>query len=269
MPRINSLMIVGTGGMARLFARTLREKVSTIAVSSRFPEKAKKLSAKLGIKWALMDYAGDFDSILLTTPPQHLPEVAARISEKMAPGSLLMDISSVKVGVVEKIEERIPEYIEYISLHPLFGPTAKKIRGYSIAIIPVRGRAFLNDLIALFESVGLNVIITSAREHDRVMSAIQVAHHMAYLSLALTLWESLDPDSVAKYGTRSLRRTLSTFKMLRGNLKVIREIQELNVYGDQARGKLIECIEKLARNDAEAWAAVEKALEMLPRVSRS
>ena len=266
MTRIDSLMIVGTGGMARLLAKMLKKRIPRIALSSRSPEKARRLSSKLGIKWALMDQAADFDAVLLTAPPQHLPEAAEKVSGKMRPGSLLMDISSVKVGVVEKVEEKIPKEIEYISLHPLFGPKARKFRGYSLVVIPIRGEKFLNSIIEVFESVGLKVAASSPEEHDKIMSAIQVAHHMAYLSLALTLWKSLDPDLIAKYGTRSLRRTLSTFRMLRGNMRVIREIQELNVYGDQARRKLIECIEKLAENDPEAWSDVEKALEVLPRI---
>lgn len=266
MSRIESLMIVGTGGMARLLARTLREKIPKIAISSRIPEKAARLSARLGVRWASAEEAAEYDSVLLTAPPQNLPEAVAAISEKMRPRSLLMDISSVKVGVVERIEEKITREIEYISLHPLFGPKARKIDGCSIAVIPVRGEIFLNPVVELFKSVGLNVVVTSPREHDEIMSVIQVAHHMAYLSMALTLWESLSPEIIAKYSTRSLRRTSSIFRMLRGNLRVIKEIQELNVYGDRARKKLIECIGRLGAGDPRSWADVEKALEELPRI---
>lgn len=266
MSQIESLMIVGTGGMARLLARTLRKKIPKIALSSRSPEKAKKLSAKLGIGWALMEDAAEYESVLLAIPPQNLPDTAAAISEKMRPRSLIMDISSVKVGVVEKIEEKISREVEYISLHPLFGPTTRKIDGYSIAVIPIRSETFFNHVVELFKSVGLNVVITSPREHDEIMSMIQVVHHIAYLSMALALWESLSPEVIAKYGTRSLRRTSSLFKMLRENVRVIREIQELNVYGDRARRKFIECIERLAGRDPRAWADVERALEELSRI---
>lgn len=265
MSGIESLMIVGTGGMARLMARALKEKIPKLAISSRSPEKAKKLSTRLGVRWAVMDEAAEYNSVLLTAPPQSLPEAAAAISEKMRPGSLLMEISSIKVGVVERVNEKIPDGIEYISLHPLFGPSARRIRGYSIAVIPVRGEKFLNAVAGLFESIGLNVVVTSPQEHDEAMSMIQVAHHMAYLSLALSLWESLTPDMIAKYGTRSLRRTFMVLKMFRGNLGVIKEIQEMNVYGGRARAKLVECIERLGRMDPDAWENVKKALKELFR----
>ncbi|MCD6342036.1 MAG: prephenate dehydrogenase/arogenate dehydrogenase family protein, partial [Thaumarchaeota archaeon] len=134
-----------------------------------------------------------------------------------------------------------------------------------IAVIPIRDAGSLIRVVNLFKRIGLNVVVPAPEEHDALMAFIQVAHHVTYLSLALALWESVDPKLLGKYSTRSLRQTALMFKSLHRNFKVIREIQESNIYGDLARRKLIECINRLGSDDREAWKNVEKALKKLPQ----
>jgi len=259
------VMIIGTGGMARLFTRILKRKVSALAVASRYPGKAKALSKRMKVKWALIEDVDKFNTIIFTTPSKHLPEMVEKVSENLMKGSLVMDITSVKMGIVDAVKNKLPNYVEYISLHPLFGPATRNHRKCRIAVIPIRDAGSLNRVVNLFKRIGLNVVVTAPEEHDALMAFIQVAHHVTYLSLALALWESVDPKLLGKYSTRSLRQTALMFKSLHRNFKVIKEIQESNIYGDLARRKLIECINKLGSDDREAWKNVEKALKKLPQ----
>ncbi len=257
--------IIGAGGMARILARIFKGRVSRIAIISRSMEKAKLFSRSLGIDYAPLDSVGEFDVMVLTPPPDALPEVVRRISPRLRAGSLVMDISSVKLGVVDEIASILPGEVEYLSIHPLFGSRARRLPGNVVVLIPVRGSSYLRVIRSVFESAGLRVVESTPEEHDRIMAYVQVAHHLSYLSLALTLWNGLGSEKARRLATRSLRRTFAMFELFHDNLKVIREIATLNRYGAEAVRHLKRMLDRLADGDPEAWAEVEKALRELSR----
>ncbi len=261
------LAVIGTGGMAKLFTRILRGRFKEIAIISRDPKKAEKLSRRLGVSYAKLSDLKQFDILLFTTPSQHLPNMVKAVSQNLKAEALVMDVSSVKVGIVEKVAEALPSSIEYISLHPLFAPSTRKIQGNNLVMIPIRGELFLNMMKRLFEELGLRVVVSSPEEHDKIMALVQVAHHLSYLSLALTLWNFLGSERLDPYVTRSLRKTFSMFKMFSRNLKVIKEISSLNSYKAWAINELMNSMKRLEEGDEQAWRAVEKALEELSKLS--
>jgi hypothetical protein len=83
------------------------------------------------------------------------------------------------------------------------------------------------------------------------------------LAYALTLAEAMDPQLIGKYATRSLRTTLWMLKKMNKNLGVIREIQELNAYGRDAKEKLLKNLKRLSYVNENTWKDVEKALKLL------
>jgi len=253
--------------MARLFTRVFRERLSEVALVSRDPEKARKLSRRLGVRHATLSDLGGFQALLFTTPSQHLPEVVEDASRNLGDVRLVMDTSSVKSGVVERVAGYLPDRVEYISLHPLFAPWIRGIRGQNIVVIPVRGRSFLGLVKDLLEDAGLRVVFSSPEEHDRVMALIQVAHHLSYLSLALTLHRLLDPDKLESFSTRSLRRTSSILKTFARNLKVIREISSLNPHKSWALSELRGSLRRLEEGGEDVWREVEEALRELAKLA--
>ena len=263
--RKTRLMIIGTGKMARLFAKTFKNIIE-VSVVSPIPIKAKRLAKKFGIREVNFKDAKDYNFILLAVSPFYLKEVALSIAYYLKPGVVVMDISSVKKGFVEEVLKVLPSDVGYVSLHPLFGPYVKKVKGETIVIIPMRGKWAVDKVLELMKCIGLRTLISSVEEHDKVMSIVQVAHHLSYLAYALTLAEAIDPQLIEKYATRLLRITLQTLKRMNRNLSVVREIQELNTYGQTAKMHLLENLKKLMRIDEETWRKVEKSLKLLTSV---
>jgi prephenate dehydrogenase len=174
-----------------------------------------------------------------------------------------MDISSVKKGFVEEVLEVLPSDAGYVSLHPLFGPSVKRIEGEAVVVIPVRGEWALIKALELVKGSGLRAVVSSVEEHDKMMSIIQVAHHLSYLAYALTLAETMDPQLIERYATRSLCATLRMLKRMSKNFGVVKEIQELNVYGRAAKVHLLESLKKLIEADEDTWSKVKTSLESL------
>jgi prephenate dehydrogenase len=257
------LAIVGAGGMARILAKIFKGRVSEVAIVSRSLEKASRFSGKMGVSCSAIESIGEYDAVILTTPSQHIPGVVGRISPLLRDGSLLMDISSVKLGIIEKVLELLPSGVEYLSIHPLLGPAARKLVGNRVILIPVRGSSYVKMIKMIFEDAGLRVVLSTPEEHDGIMAYVQVAHHLSYLALALTLHD-MGPEILENYATRSLKRTMQMLRMLHGNLRVIREIAELNRYAGMAVEDLKKSIDELARGGDDVWRRVEEALRILP-----
>ncbi|PCN50294.1 hypothetical protein B6U99_05200 [Candidatus Geothermarchaeota archaeon ex4572_27] len=258
-------MVVGTGGMARLLARCLRGRAH-VAIASRRPSEARRLARRLGAEWASVEEAGRFDFVVLTAPPDRLEEAASRVAGHLRPGSIVMDVSSVKRGVVERVSRALPSHVAYVSLHPLFGPSTRRVEGRVVVVVPVRGEWAVEPVVELMRGMGLRVVVSSADEHDMAMAAVQVAHHLSYLAYAVTLASSLSPELVERYATRSLCSTLSALRRLYRGLRVVREIQELNAYGGLIKVRLLENLRELARGGEGAWRRVEEALRLLASV---
>jgi prephenate dehydrogenase len=255
-------MIVGTGRMARLLAKALK-RVARVSVASSSRRRAEGLARRVGVEQARIEDAKDHDFVILAVPPHSLKEAASSVAPHLKPGAVVMDISSVKRGVVEEVLEALPSGAGYVSLHPLFGPFVRRVEGEAVVAIPVRGEWAVGEALKLMEGLGLRVVVSSVEEHDRAMSMVQVVHHLSYLAYAVTLAQALSPQLIERYATRSLRATLQALRRMYKNLGVVREIQELNVYGWEAKLRLLENLRRLMEADEGAWEEVERSLRLL------
>ena len=113
----------------------------------------------------------------------------------MKAGSLLMDLTSIKVKPVEAMRKFTPSDVEILGTHPMFGPTISTIRGQTVILVPVKGRSekWFPVIKELFEESGAHVEITTAVEHDRLVSVVQGLTHFAYISIGTTI-DRLDFD---------------------------------------------------------------------------
>jgi len=259
------LMVVGAGRIGKFIVKFFRGKVKEITLISRNPSKAERLAKQFNVNYSIdYSYASQANLIIMAIPPHNLAEVASRLRGFLKPGTIIVDTSSVKKGVVESVLSILPNHIEYVSIHPLFNPARiRSFKGLTVVVIPVKGERAWRLIAEVFKDAGLKVVISKPEEHDRVMSVVQVAHHLAYLAYALTAYELLNPRELHEYRTRILQYTLTVLGKLKDNLEVIKTIQELNTYGNEAKIKLLENMKQLSRISDENWTRLREALSKL------
>lgn len=244
-----TVVIGGTGDMGKLICQTFREDLD-IYISSRDINKAKKVAKELGVNYAKDNDFKDADIIVISVPINETLLNCEKIAPIMKNDSLLIEISSVKTGIVDQLE--IPPHIEYISIHPLFGPSGG-FMDQNIILIPVKEEKWLNILKELFEKKGSRVSILDYKTHDKIMSNVQVIHHFSYLCLGVYLAQN--PVS-KEFFTRSYKKTIDSFKNYEDNLDIMTEIQKLNPYTKKVRNKFINLIEKLSKMDYDEFKRV-------------
>ncbi|MHA1786162.1 MAG: prephenate dehydrogenase/arogenate dehydrogenase family protein [Candidatus Helarchaeota archaeon] len=223
-------IIGGTGGMGQIFAQEWR-KNAQILLCSRELDKAKRISLQIGkdIEPRTNDDIHDADIVIVSVPTNLMLKTCQDSINIMKKGSLLMDLSSVKTGLVNKLQ--VPSEIDYISCHPLFGPSGT-LKDANIILIPIQTNNWLNKLKKMFNDSGSVVTVTDFETHDKIMSKIQVMFHFSTLCFVEALFRSKIDK---KYHTRSYKLAEILLKNLKKNLDVILEIQNYNPYAREAR----------------------------------
>jgi prephenate dehydrogenase len=193
--KIKVLILGGTGEMGQWFTRFFKEKDYEVTVWGKGGKI--EIARKLEVPFAsdLEATIPESDIVIVSVPINVTEETIAETAPKMKAGSLLMDLTSIKVKPVETMRKFAPSDVEILGTHPMFGPTIQNIRGQTVILVPVEGRSekWLPVMRELFEESGAHVEITTAAEHDLLVSVVQGLTHFAYISIGTTI-DRLDFD---------------------------------------------------------------------------
>lgn len=183
------LILGGTGEMGQWFTPFFREEGYEVTVWGKGGKA--EIAERLGVPYASdLDAAiPESDIVIVSVPISVTEETIAETAPKMKEGSLLMDLTSTKVRPVEAMKKFAPEGVEILGTHPMFGPTIPCIRGQTVILVPVEGRSgkWFPEIKELFERKGAHVQVTTAAEHDRLVSVVQGLTHFAYISIGTTV----------------------------------------------------------------------------------
>lgn len=122
------------------------------------------------------------DYVILAIPVKRTPETIRLIAKEMKRDSCLIDISSLKLKTVSALS-KMPDKINPICIHPMFGPGTKKLKGQNIISIPIKDA---KKELALAKSLFPDATFVSidAAEHDKKIAIILSMTHLVNLALA-------------------------------------------------------------------------------------
>ncbi|MEM9839173.1 MAG: prephenate dehydrogenase [Pseudomonadota bacterium] len=182
------------------------------------------------------------DIVVLAVPVRAIAEVAEAIRPHLHPGQIVLDVASVKVLPARTLVEHLPEDVEIIGLHPLFGPQSGKtgIHGQNIAVVNIRSQGTERVEAFLREQLGLNVIACTAEEHDEQMAYVQGLTHMI-----ARVFQNMDMPAI--------NQETKTFALLRQMVGIVKDdsdalfkaIQTDNPFVDTTKKKFFESVEQL------------------------
>jgi len=243
-------IIGGTGGMGRLFVKVFKNSVKEVVICSRSFKKAKKIANEFNVSVWPIDECDKADIIIVSVPIDKTYRICESIIRKMSTGSLLIEISSVKHGIADKLSKDLEFLdIEYLSLHPLFGPKVKSIKGRRVVFIPIKPGPLTEGVVNLLKNRKALLVESDIIEHDKSMAAMQVAHHFAFLTLIVTLKKYSKKHSLKEFETESFRSTKKTLKMIKENYDTIMGIQKKNPYAKTARKRFADIAREISNMD--------------------
>ena len=115
------------------------------------------------------------DYVILAVPLQSYADAINNLKPHLGNDTTIVDVCSVKVKPLEILRELLPEQ-PIVVTHPMFGPESASVRfdGHTLIMCPSESTSSHYDGIKQFaESLGLEVIETSADEHDTEIATVQ------------------------------------------------------------------------------------------------
>ena len=141
-----------------------------------------ELAARIGVKLVDMDTLLRQKVIILSIPISKTEKLLKDIAPSLKTGQLVVDVCSVKVLPSEWMVKYLPEDVEILATHPLFGPQSalenKGIKGFKMVLCPVRidpGKfKIIRDYL---RKRRLKVFEMTPDEHDIIMAQTQCISH--------------------------------------------------------------------------------------------
>lgn len=171
------LGIIGFGQFGQLAAQHLQAHLRVTVTD--FSDK-QDVAVRMGVAWGTFDEVCACEVIVLAVPAVAMREVLMAMTPMLQPGTVVVDVASVKLLPAQWMIELLPEHVELVATHPLFGPQSAKngLAVLKLAVCPIRGN--FHEVIAAFarDVLQLEVIMTTADEHDREMAYVQALTHL-------------------------------------------------------------------------------------------
>ncbi len=224
--------IIGFGRFGQLAAKHLRDHFTiTVTDTAEIGDAA----GAIGVTAGTLGEAAACDVVMLAVPVQSMAATVAAIAPLVRPGALVLDVASVKMLPARWMLESLPDSVEIVATHPLFGPQSARsgLEGQPLVVCPVRGEA--HHKVAEFgRKLGLAVSLTTAEEHDREMAYVQALTHL----IGRALVNIRIPDEELK--TSSYQHLLELCGLIRDDTKeLFFAIQNLNPYAEEITRQFI------------------------------
>ncbi len=236
-----SLGIVGFGAFGQLAARHLGHYFEISAYDPSLDEAT--VAKHFGVRLSSLNSVSQSDVILIAAPVSAFEQVVSEIAVACKPGALIVDVGSVKVVPSEIMRRLLPNDVDIVASHPLFGPqsAATGVKGLKIAVCPIRGRQHARLAAFLRKALGLTVIMTTPEEHDQEAAVVQGLTHLIAKVLL-------------KMGPLPTRMTTKSFELLSEAISMVQHdapevfeaIEKANPYAESVRRRFFDLAASLS-----------------------
>ena len=204
---------------------------------------------KINVNWCDFETVADKEIVIFAVPLRSFETVLRRAAPFLRENALCIDVCSVKIKPLELMRAALPETVEIIGTHPLFGPQSgrAKIEGLRIALCPVRSTQTEKVRRFLADQLKLTVLEKSPEEHDREMAHVQALTHFVARALDELHVEESDLATVSYEELMRAARLVS-----KDSWELFQTIQQGNPFADTKRRafieKLIELENRMSQN---------------------
>ena len=170
-------------------------------------------------------------------------EVLQASADKIRPGALVFDTCSVKMEPCQWMEELLPEDVEIVGSHPMFGPDsgAAGVKGLPMALCPLRiSEGRLEQWNGILHEMGLRVLKMSADEHDHQAAYSQGITH--FIGRVINDLE-LSQYPISTLGFKKMMEVAA--QTCNDPFQLFLDLQRYNPYTGEMRDKLHASLRKM------------------------
>jgi prephenate dehydrogenase len=159
--------------------------------------------------------------------------------------------------------------VEYLSLHPLFGPQVKDISGKRFVAVEPTSGSLTTEFLEMLQECGALIKKATVKEHDLAMASIQVLHHFALITFSSALNKFTEANGLSEYLTESIEKTLQNIQNIHENWNTIHAIQSLNPNAQKAREILAEVAKQSVDVKNIAKEPLNQTINLLRKSSKN
>ena len=183
-------IIGGTRGLGKTLASILSKEGFDITITGRDTVTGNQVSEDLKVEYSNDNkkVASSSDIIIISVPISTTSKVIKEIAKSVTPGSLVVDVTSVKVEPSNLMKNLLNNDVEFIPTHPVFGPRTTNLEGQVVVLTPIsqkqKEEKWYPKVLKFLKDRKVRIIEASPEEHDNMMAVVQVLTHFSYISTA-------------------------------------------------------------------------------------
>lgn len=143
-----------------------------------------------GVRFVSLEEVARAEVLFLLVPIASFRECCEQVAKHITPSTLIVDACSVKMFPLQIMRETFSSDQPLMAMHPLFGPDSIKASGgtnsHKIVLCTETQEASAQHMRAIFEQMGLEIMVLSAEEHDQAMAHTQALAHFLGRAPALS-----------------------------------------------------------------------------------
>ena len=263
MIEMNVGIIGGTDGLGKTLIYYFRDEFE-VYISGRDHNKGRKVADELNVSYIESNagLANISDMLIVAVPIQHTCDVIREIAPFMKSGSVMVDVTSVKEGPSRTMAEALPDSVEYIPTHPVFGPRTTRLDNQVIVLTAERKGEWYRKVYDYLAGKNMRIIETTAEKHDFMMSIVQVLTHFSFISTASAIEKlKVDISETEDYESPIYNLMIDMIaRIVSQNPYLTYYIQSMNNNGDKIRNTFAEAVSELRdvinNNDEEEFVRI-------------
>ncbi len=188
---MDKIGIIGFGRFGRVLGQILSDDFTVLARDPNVSE------SQYGAQLVDLKTVLQCETIFVSVPIRLFKGVIQKIAEKLNGNATIIDVCSVKVYPTEVMKEILPEKIDIIATHPLFGPDSiKRPDRLKMMIYSVRNQYGEYDFWKnYFSEKSIKILEMSPEEHDRLAAHSQGITHFIGRAMKQGKFESTQIDT--------------------------------------------------------------------------
>lgn len=259
-----SVAIIGAGKMGLWFCNYFSKKNNHEVLlydKRKIKLDPKKFAGNITVCKSLQPCVSKADIVIVCVPIRITIPVINKCVSMMKKGACIVEISSLKMDIFDSLLD-IPDYLVPLSIHPMFGPGAKKLSDTKLLVIPIRNEKREQKLVrSLFKEARI-IIIKDPKSHDSIMAIILGMIYYVNLLLANTLSKENITLLKRVSGTTFYLQTLLFESILTDNSSLISSLLADNK-------QLVKYLKKYNEESARLFEMITKNKNMLEtRINR-
>ncbi|KAL5732939.1 hypothetical protein ACOSP7_032284 [Xanthoceras sorbifolium] len=253
--------IVGFGPFGQFLAKTMIKQGHILQATSRSDHS--QLCHHLGISFFRDErefVEADNDVILICTSILSLSQVLKNLPlHFLKRPTLIAEVLSVKEYPRNVLLQVVPEEMDLLCTHPMFGPESGKNGWQDLTFVydkvRIRDESTCSNFLHIFQTEGCKMVEMSCEEHDKVAARSQFLTHtigrtLSEMEIETTSMDTKGFETLIRLKESSVRDSFDLFcGLFIYNRFAKQELQNLEMALEKVKQKLLQKMEEQSSNE--------------------